>query len=405
MDVQPDGRNQNGPAVAVVPGVVDELRVERHIHAAADEGGVVRLENFSRSEMQRAMAEKKTEAACGKIVARRGREYIHHRGDSDAIERALRERPDVSIINYDLMTYAGNPENVRDVERDPRYHFFHGDIADASSVERAVEHKQIEAIVNFAAESHVDRSILNPEAFLRTDTLGIHVLLEAVRRHNIGRYVQVSTDEVYGHVGSGNSKESDPVAPRSPYAASKAGGDLRVLAYGITFGTPVIVTRGSNTYGPYQYPEKLIPLFITNLLEGKPVPLYGDGLQIRDWLHVDDHARGVLHALEHGEPMNVYNIGAGNLRTNLEITQRLVELCGRSFDTHVRFVADRAGHDRRYSLDCTKAHALGWKPQREFETGLAQTVRWYRENENWWRRVKDGSFAAYYARQYADKLE
>ncbi len=209
----------------------------------------------------------------------------------------------------------------------------------------------VDAIVNLAAETHVDRSILDPEAFLRTDILGTHVLLEAVRAHGVARFVQVSTDEVYGDVAEGASAEDSPVAPRSPYAASKAGADLQVLAYGVTYGAPVIVTRGSNTYGPHQFPEKLIPLFVTNLIDGEPVPLYGDGLNVRDWLHVEDHARGILHALEHGAPGNVYNLGGGNLRTNREITQRLVALCGRAWESHVRHVTDRPGHDRRYALD------------------------------------------------------
>lgn len=320
---------------------------------------------------------------------------------SNFIRMVLAERPEVTIVNFDLMTYAGNPANLRDLEGHPRYQFFRGDIADAKAVEEAMP-RGVDVMVNFAAESHVDRSILNPEAFLRTDTLGIHVLLEAVRKSGVRRFLQVSTDEVYGHVPKGHSKETDAVAPRSPYAASKAGGDLRILAYGTTYGTPVLITRGSNTYGPFQYPEKLIPLFITNLLQDKPVPVYGDGLQMRDWIHVEDHARGILHVLEHGSEMNVYNIGAGNLRTNLQITEQLVSLCGRSFVTHVQHVKDRAGHDRRYSLDCSKVHALGWAPRREFEEGLAATVQWYRDNQSWWETIREGPFAAYYKRQYQD---
>jgi dTDP-glucose 4,6-dehydratase len=318
------------------------------------------------------------------------------------IRIVLKERPDVRIVNFDAMTYAGNPANLADVASDPRYRFLRGDICDASAVDEALS-EPIETIVNFAAESHVDRSILGPEAFLRTDILGTHVLLEAVRRKNIARFLQVSTDEVYGHVPAGQSKESDPLAPRSPYSASKAGADLQVLAYGTTYGSPVLITRGSNTYGPYQYPEKLIPLFVTNLLEDQPVPLYGDGLQVRDWIHVEDHARGILHILEHGHEMNVYNLGGGNQRTNLEITQLLLAHCGRAFETHVRHVTDRPGHDRRYSLDCAKAAGLGWAPRREFEAGLDETVRWYRDNEQWWRPIKSGSFAEYFKTQYAGR--
>ena len=261
----------------------------------------------------------------------------------------------------------------------------------------------IDAIVNFAAETHVDRSILDPEAFLRTDVLGTHVLLEAVRRHHIPRFLQVSTDEVYGDVAEGESVETDALRPRSPYSASKAGGDMQVLAYWTTFQTPVLITRGSNTYGPYQYPEKPIPLFVTNLIDDQQVPVYGDGLQIRDWLHVTDHARGILHTLERGEPGNVYNIGGGNPRTNLEITQRLLAGCGRSADTHIRHVADREGHDRRYAVNCAKAHALGWAPQVPFEEGLLATIAWYRNNESWWRPLKNGEFAKYYQRQYAHR--
>jgi dTDP-glucose 4,6-dehydratase len=316
------------------------------------------------------------------------------------VRLVLRERDDVAVTVLDSMTYAGNPANLAGVAHDPRYSFVRGDIADADRVDAAIG-EGVDAIVNFAAETHVDRSILEPEAFIRTDVLGTHVLLEAVRRHKIERYLQVSTDEVYGDVEQGASRETDPIRPRSPYAASKAGGDLQVLAYHATFQTPVLITRGSNTYGPYQYPEKLIPLFITNLIEGERVPVYGDGLQVRDWLYVDDHARGVAHVLEHGTPGEIYNIGGGNSRTNLEITEQLIRLAGRSYDDSVRHVTDRAGHDRRYALDASKAHALGWSPSVGFATGLAATVAWYYEHEEWWRPIKSGDFREYYRRQYA----
>ncbi len=321
---------------------------------------------------------------------------------SNFIHVVLRERPGWSVVNLDAMTYAGNPANCADIEADPHYRFVHGDICDAAAVDGALA-GGVDAIVNFAAETHVDRSILDPEAFLRTDILGTHVLLEAVRRHRIPRYVQVSTDEVYGDVESGESKEDDALRPRSPYSASKAGGDMQVLAYWNTFRTPVMITRGSNTYGPYQYPEKLIPLFVTNLLDDEQVPVYGDGMQIRDWLHAEDHARGILHVLEHGELGNVYNIGGGNPRTNMEITTTLVESCGRSMDTHVRHVADREGHDRRYAIDCTKARDIGWAPRVDFEQGLRATIDWYRSNEAWWRPLKSGEFLHYYKRQYAHR--
>lgn len=314
----------------------------------------------------------------------------------------LRDRPDVRVTVLDAMTYAANPENLREVAGDPRYRLVRGDICDASAVREAISDGAA-AIVNFAAETHVDRSILEPEQFIRTDVLGTHVLLEAVREHNVARFLQVSTDEVYGHVEQGSSSEDDPIRPRSPYAASKAGGDLQVLANRITYGTPILITRGSNTYGPYQYPEKLIPLFVTNLLDDTPVPVYGDGRQVRDWLHVEDHARGILHVLEHGELGEIYNLGGDNCRENLEITRKLLEATGRAWDTHVRHVTDRAGHDRRYSLDCAKAARLGWRPVVEFEQGLRDTVDWYRRNEAWWRPIKSGEFREYYRTQYAER--
>jgi dTDP-glucose 4,6-dehydratase len=316
------------------------------------------------------------------------------------VRNVLANRPDVAVIVFDAMTYAGNPANLAMVADLPRYRFIKGDICNADQVAEAVA-DGVDAIINFAAETHVDRSILAPEQFLRTDILGTHVLLEAVRKYDIPRYLQVSTDEVYGHVEDGSSTEKDLIAPRSPYAASKAGGDLQVLAYAITYNAPVLITRGSNTYGPYQYPEKLIPLFVTNLLDDQSVPVYGDGRQVRDWLHVDDHARGILHVLEHGAVGNVYNIGGGNSRENIEITRALLDATGRAWDTHVRHVADRAGHDRRYSLDCTKAKQLGWEPQVDFREGLQQTIQWYRDNETWWRPIKSGEFREYYATQYA----
>ena len=312
------------------------------------------------------------------------------------------ERPEVEIVNLDAMTYAANPANLASIAENPRYRFVKGDITDPAAFAAAIG-EGVDAIVNFAAETHVDRSILDPEAFLRTDILGTHTLLEALRERRIARYLQVSTDEVYGDVESGESLESSPLRPRSPYSASKAGGDLQVLAYRTTYEVPVLVTRGSNTYGPYQYPEKLIPLFVTNLIDDQSVPVYGDGLQIRDWLHVEDHARGILTVLERGTPGEIYNIGGGNPRTNLDITHRLLAGCGRSFESHVRHVADREGHDRRYAISSAKAHALGWRPEIEFERGLEATIAWYREHESWWRPLKSGEFLAYYQRQYAHR--
>jgi dTDP-glucose 4,6-dehydratase len=318
------------------------------------------------------------------------------------VRMVLKERSDVRLTVLDAMTYAANPENVREVAGDARYRFVRGDICDAASVREALD-GTASAIINFAAETHVDRSILAPEQFLKTDILGTHVLLEAVREQGIERFVQVSTDEVYGDIEQGSSVEDHPIRPRSPYAASKAGGDLQVLAYRATFGTPVLITRGSNTYGPYQYPEKLIPLFVTNLIDDTPVPVYGDGRQVRDWLHVDDHARGILHVLEAGELGEIYNIGGGNSRENVEITKVLLAATGRSWETHVRHVTDRAGHDRRYSLDASKAARLGWSPAVAFERGLLETVEWYRANEAWWRPIKSGEFREYYKTQYASR--
>lgn len=306
---------------------------------------------------------------------------------SHFIRLVLRERPDATVVNLDAITYAGNPANLRDVEGHPRYGFVKGDICDAAAVRAAIG-RGVDAIVNFAAETHVDRSIVDPLAFLRTDTLGSHVLLEALRELAIPRYLQVSTDEVYGDVAEGESREGDSLRPRSPYAASKAGADLLTLAYRATYGLPVIITRGSNTYGPYQFPEKIVPLFITNLLDDRPVPVYGDGLQIRDWLFVEDHARAILLVLEAGELGSVYNIGGGTPRTNLELTRLLIERCGRSMNTHVEHVTDRPGHDRRYAVNSERLRALGWSPSVGLDEGIARTVAWYRENESWWRPLK-----------------
>jgi dTDP-glucose 4,6-dehydratase len=309
---------------------------------------------------------------------------------SHFIRLALRRHPSLEIVNLDAMTYAGNPANLRDVENDPRYRFVKGDVCDPATVRDAIA-GGADAILNFAAETHVDRSILDPQTFLRTDTLGTLVLLEAARERAIPRFLQVSTDEVYGDVADGESAESDPVLPRSPYAASKASADLLALAYRATYGVPVLITRGSNTYGPNQYPEKIVPLFVTNLIDDRRVPLYGDGLQIRDWLYVEDHARAVLHVLERGEPGQVYNVAGESPQTNMALTQVLMRLCGRSMETHVAHVADRPGHDRRYAVNASKLHALGWKPQVSFSDGIAKTVAWYRANESWWRPLKGES--------------
>jgi dTDP-glucose 4,6-dehydratase len=322
---------------------------------------------------------------------------------SNFVRRALASKETAALVNLDKLTYAGNPENLRSVEADPRYRFIQGDICDREAVMRAAE--GVDAIVNFAAETHVDRSITDPESFLRTDIMGTHTLLEAVRELGISRMVQVSTDEVYGSVETGSSTEDCPLVANSPYSASKAGGDLQVLAYHRTYGVPVMITRGSNTYGPYQYPEKLIPLFVTNALEGEKLPLYGDGLNVRDWLHVDDHCAGIESVLKNGEPGQVYNVGGGNERTNLEITKIILDELALGEDS-IRRVPDRPGHDRRYSLNCDRLRSMGWNPRVDFAMGLRETVRWYRDNPWWWQRIKHETedFAEWKKRWYEERV-
>jgi dTDP-glucose 4,6-dehydratase len=314
---------------------------------------------------------------------------------SHFVKRLAAQGDDVVVL--DKLTYSGNAANLDGVAHE----FHQGDIADADAVAKAGA--MCEAIVNFAAETHVDRSILDAGDFIRTDVFGTHVLLEWARESG-ARFVQVSTDEVYGDVEPGAaSREGDPLAPSSPYAASKAGGDLQVLAYVRTYGVNASITRGSNTYGPNQYPEKIIPLFVTNLLDGEPVPVYGDGRQTRDWLHADDHCAAIDLVLRKGAAGEVYNVGGGEELENLELTGRLLELTGRD-ESLVRHVADRPGHDRRYSLDSGKLRGLGWEPARRVEDGLADTVAWYRDNRAWWEPLKSGEYRAYYERQYAERL-
>ena len=317
------------------------------------------------------------------------------------VRRVLDRHADVTVTVLDKMTYAGNLANLEPVAGDPRYRFVQGDIADPELVDGLAA--EVDAIVNFAAESHVDRSIEEPDAFIRTDVYGTFVLLEAARRHGHQRYLQISTDEVYGHVPEGSSLEADPLKPRSPYSASKAGGDLLVGAYHTTYGVPAVVTRASNNFGPYQYPEKVIPLFITNAVDDEPLPLYGDGLQIRDWLYVDDHCDAIEAVLANGTPGQIYNVGGGNELTNLELTRAILDLLGKPMSL-VRTVPDRAGHDRRYSVDCTKVRQLGWAPAHTFADALQATVDWYLHNEAWWRPLKSGDYLDYYRRQYGDRL-
>src|SRR5438093_4408437 len=317
--------------------------------------------------------------------------------------RFLLRREDTEVINLDALRYSGNLENLRDVERHPRYTFIHGDICDAALVDRVAREHRVEAIVNLAAETHVDRSILEPDGFVKTDVVGTAVLLETARAMGIKRFVQVSTDEVYGHIPRGRSAETDPLAPRSPYSASKAAGELLAVSYFTTFQLPVMLTRGSNTFGPNQYPEKFIPLFVTNALEDQALPLYGDGLQQRDWVYVEDHCTGIAQVLERGTPGEIYNIGGGCERHNKEVAQAILKILGKP-GALLRHVTDRLGHDRRYALDCEKVRTLGWKPQATFEDALKSTVLWYQDNPQWWGKIKSGEFREYYERLYGARL-
>jgi len=311
---------------------------------------------------------------------------------------------DHDVVNLDALRYSANPANLADVERHARYTFIEGDIGDQSLVASIFRKHRLDGVINCAAETHVDRSILDPGAFARTDVVGTGVLLEAARQAGVQRFLQVSTDEVYGSVETGVSRETDCLAPRSPYSASKAGGDLLVLSYWTTYRFPVLVTRGSNTYGPHQYPEKFVPLFTTNAIEDQLLPLYGDGRQRRDWLAVEDHCAGIGHVFLHGVPGEIYNLGGGNERENITVAERILSCLGKP-KTLLRFVTDRPGHDRRYAVDCTKLHRLGWQPRVPFEEGLEKTVRWYRQHEAWWRPIKSGEFRQYYEEQYRRRLD
>ena len=308
------------------------------------------------------------------------------------------------VLNLDALKYSGNRANNQDVEGNERYRFVHGDIADEALVRRLFEQHQIEGVINAAAETHVDRSILDPGSFARTDVVGTGVLLEEARRAGVKRFVQVSTDEVYGSVESGNSTEEDSLRPRSPYSASKAGGDLLTLSFWTTYRFPVMVTRGSNTYGPNQYPEKFIPLFATNAIDDQPLPLYGNGRQRRDWLAVQDHCAAIERVLLDGEPGQVYNIGGGNERENLSVAEQLLALLGKPRSL-IRFVEDRPGHDRRYAVNCRKLMTLGWQPSVPFDDGLKATAEWYQQNQSWWRPIKSGEFRTYYEAMYAKRLK
>ena len=302
----------------------------------------------------------------------------------------------------DKLTYAGREENLRDVAKHPGFRFIHGAIEDPEAVASAIEDCQPEAIVNFAAETHVDRSIAEPDAFVRTHALGTYVLLEAAREHGL-RYVQVSTDEVYGSIEQGTFTEESPLRPSSPYSATKTGADLLVQGYFHTYGLQALICRGSNNYGPNQYPEKLIPLMILNALHGDPLPVYGDGMQVRNWIHSTDFARAIGHVLEHGVPGEVYNAGGPDEEANMVVVRRIIELTGAK-ESQIEHVTDRPGHDRRYSLSSEKVRALGWEPKVRFEQGLADTVAWYRENTWWWEPIRSGDYREYYERQYGKAL-
>ena len=329
------------------------------------------------------------------------------------VRDVLARRDGTRITVLDTLTYAGNEANLEPARADPeqaaRLRFVRGDIADPVAVGALVA--DADAVLNFAAESHVDRSILDPEAFLRTGVIGVHVLLEAVRVGGASgadatrpvRYLQVSTDEVYGSVETGRSFEIDPLAPRSPYSAAKAAGEMLVQSYVATYGIDAVVTRGSNTYGPYHHPEKLIPLFVTNAIDDQPLPLYGDGLQRRDWLYVSDHAGAIDHVLRHGRSGETYNVPGSAEMANRDVVAALLARLGKPWSL-VRSVPDRPGHDRRYAMDGTKLRALGWRNRTPFETGLERTVDWYVANEPWWRATKSGDWDAYYERQYGDRL-
>jgi dTDP-glucose 4,6-dehydratase len=323
---------------------------------------------------------------------------------SNLVRLLRKDRPDWTLVNLDKLTYAGNAESLADLRDDAKHLFVRGDIANAELVDHLIRTHKIEAVLNLAAESHVDRSILGPGIFVETNVSGTQVLLECARQQGVKRFVQISTDEVYGSLGAtGKFSEQSPLKPSSPYSASKAAADLLVLAYGHTFKMDVVVTRCSNNYGPFQFPEKLIPLMIANALEGKKLPVYGDGQQIRDWIHVEDHGRAVLAALEKGKPGEVYNIGSDNEWPNLQIVNRLLEILGKGSEL-IEYVRDRPGHDRRYAIDAAKAHAeLDWAPRIPFSQGLAQTVAWYVQNRGWWERVRSGEYRTYYERNYGSR--
>jgi dTDP-glucose 4,6-dehydratase len=320
---------------------------------------------------------------------------------SNFIRMYMKRHKECEIVNLDKLTYAGNPENLREVEGDSRYAFVRGDICDRSVVDRAVE--GCSAVVNFAAETHVDRSIGDASGFLRTDVLGVHVLLESARSHDVERFVQISTDEVYGVAKDAPFREDDRLSPRNPYSASKAAGDLLALSYFSTYGYPVMITRGANSIGPNQYPEKVVPLFVTNAIDNLPLPLYGSGEQERDYTHVLDHCSGVELVLHEGRPGEIYNIGAGNHMRNIDMAKLILERLGKPEDL-IAHVKDRPGHDFRYAIDSAKIRSLGWRPTFTAEEAVLDAVDWYERHPDWWRPIKSGAFREYYERHYGERL-
>ena len=322
---------------------------------------------------------------------------------SNFVHYALEKYPDWRIVVFDKLNYRGNLDNLKDVVKHPRYAFVQGDICDAAAVSAAIEQHGIDTVVNFAAETHVDRSIMDPDAFIRTDVYGTFVLLEAANKYKLERLHQVSTDEVYGQVMEGSSKETDVMEPRSPYAASKASAELLTFAYFTTYNTPITITRGANNIGPFQYPENVVPLFITNAMDDQPLPVYGDGMQVRPYQYVMDHIEGIDLVLRKGEVGQAYNIGPDVETVNIEMTKKMLALLGKP-ESLIKYVADRPGHDRRYSLDCDKIKALGWRPGHTFDQALEKTVRWYVDNEWWWRKLKSGEYLEYYRKWYGQRL-
>ncbi|MDM8528828.1 dTDP-glucose 4,6-dehydratase [Anaerolineales bacterium HSG24] len=322
---------------------------------------------------------------------------------SNFVHLMLKKYDDINVVVYDKMTYAGNLDNLAPVADDPRYNFYKGDICDHATVDEVMQKYKIDIIVNFAAETHVDRSLTEPGGFIQTDVYGTYILLEAAKKYEIERYHQISTDEVYGAVMEGRSVETDPLEPRSPYSAAKAGGDMMCQAYYTSFDIPITITRGSNNIGPYQYPEKVVPLFVSNAMEDKPLPLYGDGLQMRDYQYVLDHCEGIDTVLQKGKLGEIYNLGTGAETTNITMTKAILHLLGKP-ESLIQPITDRPGHDRRYALDCGKIQALGWNNQYNFEMAIEATVKWYVDNQDWWHKIKDGErYKEYYNRQYSGR--